>query len=55
MKEDISLWENNVGFLANSKNANLLRTEFEKKIEEAKKELALMEAKVKVINNADIE
>ena len=31
MKEDLSLWENNIGFLANSKNATILKEEFEKK------------------------
>ncbi len=54
MKEDVNLWENNMGFLADSKNASLLKAEFEKKIEKAKKELALMETKLKVINNTDI-
>jgi len=54
MKEDINLWENNVGFLANSKNANLLKAEFEKKIESAKNDLALMESKLKVLNSTDI-
>ena len=54
MKEDVNLWENNMGFFAASKNASLLKAEFEKKIENAKKELALMEAKLKVINNTEI-
>jgi hypothetical protein len=54
MKEDVNLWENNMGFFADSKNASLLKVEFEKKIENAKKELALMEAKLKVINNTEI-
>ncbi|MBU1012743.1 MAG: DUF349 domain-containing protein [Bacteroidetes bacterium] len=54
MKEDINLWENNVGFLANSKNANILKAEFEKKIECAKNDLALMESKLKVLNSTDI-
>ena len=53
MNEDINLWENNVGFLADSKNANLLKAEFEKKIDDAKKELSLMKAKLKVINNTE--
>lgn len=54
MKEDINLWENNMGFFAESKNANLLKMEFEKKIENAKKDLAVMEAKLKVVNASDI-
>ena len=34
LKDDIALWENNLGFFANSKNADLLKAEFEKKFEE---------------------
>jgi len=50
LKEDIGLWENNIGFLADSKNANLLKTEFEKKINKAKRDMALLEAKLKILN-----
>jgi hypothetical protein len=49
MKEDINLWENNIGFLANSKNAILLKEEFEKKISKAKGEVKIMEAKLKLL------
>ena len=49
MKEDINLWENNIGFLANSKNANLLKEEFEKKISKAKGEVKVLEAKLKLL------
>jgi len=49
MKEDINLWENNIGFLAKSKNAMILKEEFEKKIEKAKSELKVMEAKFKIL------
>ena len=49
MREDINLWENNIGFLAKSKNAALLRDEFEKKINKAKSELKVMEAKLKIL------
>ena len=49
MKEDINLWENNIGFLANSKNAVLLKEEFEKKINKAKSEVKVMEAKLKML------
>jgi hypothetical protein len=50
MKTDIKLWENNIGFLANSKNAALLKEEFEKKIQKAREEVLLMEAKLKLLN-----
>ncbi len=53
MKEDINLWENNMGFFAESKNANLLKIEFEKKIENARKDLDVMVAKLKVLNASD--
>ena len=33
IKDDIILWENNMGFFAASKNADLLKVEFEKKIQ----------------------
>ncbi len=51
MSEDMSVWENNIGFLANSKNANLLKEEFEKKIERARTEIHLLEAKVKFLRD----
>ena len=49
LQEDILLWENNIGFLAESKNANIVKVEFQKKIDSAKQELALMEAKLRYI------
>ncbi|HNS17197.1 MAG TPA: DUF349 domain-containing protein [Bacteroidales bacterium] len=50
LKEDIALWENNIGFLADSVNAQILKKEFEKKIENAKKEKAILEAKIRILN-----
>ncbi|MCU0370163.1 MAG: DUF349 domain-containing protein [Bacteroidales bacterium] len=47
LREEILLWENNIGFLAHSKKADLLRQEFEKKIQDAKTELAQLEARLK--------
>jgi hypothetical protein len=49
LREEILLWENNIGFLAHSKKADLLRQEFEKKIQDAKEELAQLEAKLKTM------
>lgn len=49
LREDVNLWENNLGFFANSKKADILKQEFEQKIEKAKQELAGMEAKVKYL------
>lgn len=49
MKEDINLWENNIGFLAKSKNASILKAEFEQKINKAKSDVKVMEAKLKIL------
>jgi hypothetical protein len=49
LREDINLWENNIGFLANSKNAILLKEEFVKKIDKAKVDVKVMEAKLKLL------
>lgn len=51
LKDDIVLWENNLGFFSNSKNAEILTAEFRKKIESAKKEVADLEYKIKMMNN----
>lgn len=50
LKEDIAIWENNLGFFANSKNADLLKAEFSKKIEAAKAEVKDLEYKIKMMN-----
>jgi len=52
LREDINLWENNIGFLAQSKKADLLKQEFDKKIQKAKEELALFEAKLKYLQQS---
>ncbi|MCF8302792.1 MAG: DUF349 domain-containing protein [Bacteroidales bacterium] len=49
LEEDLQLWENNIGFLANSKNANVLKQEFEQKIDKARQELKTLKAKLKVL------
>lgn len=50
LRDDINVWENNIGFLADTKKASLFKDEFEKKIEKAKKELEVLEAKLKFLN-----
>ena len=52
LKEDIHLWENNIGFFAHSKQTNILKDEFAKKIENAKQEVILLEAKFKMLTNS---
>ena len=49
LKADVALWENNLGFLANSAAAAVLRSEFDKKIQRTKDEIALLEAKLRTI------
>lgn len=50
INSDITLWENNMGFISKSKSSDVLRREFEKKIERARQDLALLEAKLKLVN-----
>jgi len=49
LQNDINLWENNIGFFASSKKADLLKKEFEDKIENAKQDIAIMEEKLKIL------
>ncbi len=50
IKSDVILWETNMGFFANSKNADLLKQEFEKKINQAKKEMETLKAKIRQLD-----
>ncbi len=50
LKDDIILWENNIGFFSNSKQSTVLKAEFEKKIERAKKDFELLKQKIKMID-----
>jgi hypothetical protein len=50
LQNDIKLWENNIGFFASSKKADVLKSEFEQKIERAKSDIAVMEQKLKILN-----
>ena len=47
LEQDIATWENNIGFFEKSKGAEALLGDFRTKIDEAKKELAALEAKIK--------
>ena len=53
LRSDLALWENNLGFLANSKQADLLKQEFEKKMQGARQQIALMQAKLRILNDAE--
>jgi hypothetical protein len=54
MKEEITLWENNIGFFAKSKSALVVKEEFESKISKAKTELKVLEAKMKIIRQQGV-
>ena len=49
LTDEVNLWENNLGFFANSKNSDALREQFGKKIENAKQEIASLKEKLEVI------
>lgn len=55
LKNDIALWENNLGFFANSKNADFLKAEFTKKIDAAKAEVKELEYKIKMMDQPKAE
>lgn len=55
MEEDLLLWENNVGFLSDSKKSNQLRDEFEKKIEKHKHELSVLKTKLRYLDKTEDE
>lgn len=50
LQEEVLLWENNMGFFANTKNAEVLKMEFEKKIDKAKAEILSLKEKLKIID-----
>ena len=52
MRADLNLWENNLGFLASSKQADLLKEEFEKKMQHTRQQIALLEAKIRILDEA---
>lgn len=47
LKNDVQIWENNIGFFAKSKTADKLKSEFEDKISKAKKEIGALMDKLK--------
>lgn len=53
IKEDVALWENNIGFFSNSKQSELLKEEFQGKIDKAKKEIGTLKTKLKILREAE--
>ncbi|MDX9903685.1 MAG: DUF349 domain-containing protein [Bacteroidales bacterium] len=52
LENDIVLWENNIGFFAKSVNADNMIREVEEKIAEAKKNIKILEEKMKLIDSS---
>jgi hypothetical protein len=51
LRDEIAVLENNIGFFSNSKNSELMKAEYEKKINKAKNDLKVLEAKLKIVND----
>ena len=52
LESDIQVLENNIGFFASSKKADVLKAEFEEKIETARNEINVLKEKMKILRNA---
>ena len=50
LREEISVLENNIGFFSGSKQSELMRAEYEKKISRTKNDIKVLEAKLKILN-----
>jgi hypothetical protein len=53
LENDITLWENNIGFLSNSKNAESMITDVERKIKLAKEKIESLQEKINIIDEFD--
>ncbi|TVQ14682.1 MAG: DUF349 domain-containing protein, partial [Bacteroidetes bacterium] len=52
LQNDIKLWENNIGFFASSRKADVLKAEFEKKIADARADISILEEKLKILSDS---
>lgn len=56
LETDIALWENNLGFFsADSKQAKEMLKDYQRKIDDARKEITVLEEKVRMIDKSDEE
>jgi hypothetical protein len=55
LESDIVLWENNIGFFAKSTNADTMIKEVEERIADAKRNIKILEEKVKLIDKSMLE
>jgi hypothetical protein len=49
LKNDVTVWENNLGFFAKSKNADQIKKEFEEKINNAKNEISKLKDQLQMV------
>jgi hypothetical protein len=49
LKNDVTVWENNLGFFAKSKNADQIKKEFEEKINNAKSEISKLKDQLQMV------
>ncbi len=52
LESDIKVLENNIGFFASSKKADILKAEFEEKIEKAHSEIDVLKEKLRILREA---
>ena len=50
MENDISLWENNIGFFADSENAESMINDVNRKIESARNKIEQLKGKIKMLD-----
>jgi hypothetical protein len=53
LENDITLWENNIGFFANSKNAESMIADVNSKIENAKKRIIELKDKIRILDELE--
>ncbi len=52
LEDEINTWNSNLGFFARSKNAEALRAEYDKKIEEAQQKVKALRAELRILQQA---
>jgi len=52
LESDIKVLENNIGFFASSKKADILKAEFEEKIDKARNEIGVLKEKMKILRDS---
>lgn len=53
LTSEVTVWQNNIGFFGKSKNAEVIRKEFEDKINKAKDEIGMLKQKLKELKESE--